>query len=148
MSNSASLFFVVLAFKTKAKTTSFNINQSKKNRLGLIRVLPGSPGPGSTGFHRANSQAGFCLHPDRSQARVGWVPGRPAGPVRVLKHWQKPKPNRLISVRFGYFILKTKNYIVFWVFFVISNGFGFSLAWFFRFGLAWFFGSVQFFNFR
>jgi hypothetical protein len=39
------------------------------------------------GFCRANSQAGFCLHPDRSQARVGRVPGRPAGPVRVLKHW-------------------------------------------------------------
>jgi len=34
----------------------------------------------STGFSRANSRAGFCLHPNRSQARVGQVPGRPAGP--------------------------------------------------------------------
>ena len=31
--------------------------------------------PGSTGFRRANSQAGFCLDPDRSHARVGRVPG-------------------------------------------------------------------------
>jgi hypothetical protein len=37
-------------------------------------------------------------------------------------------------VQFSYFILKTKNYIVFfWFFFVISNGFGFGLTWFFRF---------------
>jgi len=51
MPNSASLFFVVLASKTKAKTTSFNINQAKKNRPGLTRVRPGGPGgpgPGST----------------------------------------------------------------------------------------------------
>jgi hypothetical protein len=61
---------------------------------------------------------------------------------------QKPKSNRLVSVwfdsvsvRFGYFILKTKNYIVFWVFFVISKGFGFGLARFFiNFSLVWFFG--------
>ena len=92
MPNSVSLFFVVLTFKTKAKTTSFNINQSKKKidwvSSGFYRVarVPGQPG-GSTGFHRANSRAGFCLHPDRSQVRVGLVPGRPAGPVRVLKHW-------------------------------------------------------------
>ena len=51
---------------------------SNRFRLGL---------PGSTGFHWANSQAGFYLHPDRSQARVGWVPDRPVGPVRVLKLW-------------------------------------------------------------
>jgi len=57
----------------------------KKNWPGLTRVWPGGPGPGSTGFSRANSRAGFCLHPDRSQARVSRVPGRPAGPVRVLK---------------------------------------------------------------
>jgi hypothetical protein len=57
----------------------------KKKRPGLRRVWPGGPGPGSTGFHRANSQAGFCLHQDRSQARVGRVSGRPAGPVQVLK---------------------------------------------------------------
>jgi hypothetical protein len=47
------------------------------------------PGPGSTGFRQANSQAGFYLHPDRSQARVGRVPDRPAEPVRVLKLWFK-----------------------------------------------------------
>ena len=46
--------------------------------------VPGRPA-GSTGFHRANSQAGFCLYPDRSQAQVGRVPGQPAGPVRILK---------------------------------------------------------------
>jgi hypothetical protein len=45
----------------------------------------GGPGPGSTGFRLANSQAGFCLHRYRSQARVGRVPSRPARPVRVLK---------------------------------------------------------------
>jgi hypothetical protein len=45
---------------------------------------------------------------------------------------QKPKPKRLVSVRFDYFIFKTKNYIIFWVFvFVISNGFGCGLARFF-----------------
>jgi hypothetical protein len=70
----------------------------KKNRPGLTRVWPGGSGPGSTrrvdrvspghpagstGFYRANSQAGFYLHPDRSQARVA---GQPAGPVRVSKH--------------------------------------------------------------
>jgi len=57
---------------------------------GFDRVdrVPGRPA-GLTGFLRANSQAGFCLHPDRSQARVGRVPGRPAGPVRVLKHCLK-----------------------------------------------------------
>jgi len=53
----------------------------------LIGSHPGLTG--STGFSLANSRAGFCLHPDRSQARVGRVPGRPAGPVRVLKHWVK-----------------------------------------------------------
>jgi hypothetical protein len=62
---------------------------NKKNKIdrvspGFDRV-PGRP-TGSTGFRVANSRAGFCLHPDRSQVRVGRVPGRPAGPVRVLKH--------------------------------------------------------------
>jgi hypothetical protein len=63
--------------------------REKSDRVspGFDRVdrFPGRPG-GSTGFPRANSQAGFSLHPDRSQARVGRVTGRPAGPVRVLKH--------------------------------------------------------------
>ena len=40
---------------------------------------------GSTGFRRANSQAGFYLDPERSQARVDRVPGRPARLVRVSK---------------------------------------------------------------
>ena len=44
------------------------------------------PGSWSTGSDRANSQAGFGLHPDRSHAGVGQVPGRPVGPIRVLKH--------------------------------------------------------------
>jgi hypothetical protein len=35
------------------------------------------------------------------------------------------------SVQFGYFIFKTKNYIIFWVFFVISKGFGCGLTRFF-----------------
>ena len=45
---------------------------------GFDRVdrVPGRPA-GPIGFCRVNSQTGFCLHPDRSQARVG--------PVRVLK---------------------------------------------------------------
>ena len=52
---------------------------------GLDRVdrVTGRPA-GSTRFHRANSQAGFYLHPDQSQTRVA---GRRAGPVRVSKHW-------------------------------------------------------------
>ena len=56
-------------------------------RSGLSRVYPGRPGSGSTEFLRANSQAGFYLDPDRFQARVGRVPGQPAGPVRVSKLW-------------------------------------------------------------
>ena len=51
---------------------------------------PGGPGPGSTRrvdrVSPGQLPSRFCLHPDRSQARVGRVPGRPAGPVRVLKH--------------------------------------------------------------
>jgi hypothetical protein len=43
--------------------------------------VPGRPA-GSTGFSRANSRAGFCLHPGR-------VPGRPARLVRVLKLYSK-----------------------------------------------------------
>jgi len=39
----------------------------------------------STGFCRVNSPPGFYLDPDWSQARVGRVPGRPAGPVRISK---------------------------------------------------------------
>jgi hypothetical protein len=66
-------------------------NKKKIDRVspGFDRVdrVPGRLGPGSTGFRWVNSRAGFCLHPDRSQARVGRVPGRPVGPVRVLKHW-------------------------------------------------------------
>jgi hypothetical protein len=54
-----------------------------KNRLGLSRVYPGRPA-GWTGFRRANSQAGFCLDLDRSHARVGQVPGRPAGLFQEL----------------------------------------------------------------
>jgi len=62
------------------KTTSFNDSENKKK---IDRV---SPGFGRVDrVSRANSRAGFCLNPDRSQARVGRVPGRPAGPVRVLK---------------------------------------------------------------
>jgi len=57
---------------------------------GFTRVawVPGRPA-WSTGFFRANFQAGFYLDPDRSQARVGRVPGRPAGPVQVSKLWLK-----------------------------------------------------------
>jgi len=79
-------FLAFWPFK-RPKRRRFIIGNIKKNWPGLTRVWPGGTGPGSTGFSRANSQAGFCLHPDRSQARVGRVPGRPAGPVQVLKHW-------------------------------------------------------------
>jgi hypothetical protein len=73
--------------KSSPKRRRLTSIKYKKKRPGLRRVWPGGPGPGSTGFHQANSQAGFCLHPDRSHAQVGRVPGRPAGPVRVLKLW-------------------------------------------------------------
>jgi len=52
---------------------------------GFTRV-PGQPS-GLTRFFQANFQAGFYLDPDRSQAWVGRVPGRPAGPVWVSKLW-------------------------------------------------------------
>jgi hypothetical protein len=74
--------------------------REKSDRVspGFDRVdrFQGRPG-GSTGFPRANSQAGFSLHPDRSQAGVSRVPGRPAEPVRVLKHWRERRP--LVGVR-------------------------------------------------
>jgi hypothetical protein len=60
----------------------------------------------------------------------------------ILEQKQKPNWLVLVSIRFDYFILKTKNYIVFWGFFVISNGFDFDLAWFFLFGFLLI--SVQF----
>ena len=62
---------------------------------GLALVCPGRPFSGSTGFRLANSLAGFYLDPDRSQTRVGRVPGQLAGPVRVLKLW----PNLLLRSR-------------------------------------------------
>jgi hypothetical protein len=60
----------------------------------------------------------------------------------ILKNqnWTEIESNRPVSIRFGYFILKTKNYIVFWFFFC-----NFQLVWFrfssvfFGFGLVWFF---------
>ena len=36
------------------------------------------------------SHQGFCLHTNRSQARVDRVPSRPVGPIRVLKFWSTP----------------------------------------------------------
>jgi len=68
----------------KAKTTLFYMCVKTGSQLGL---------PGSTGFRRVNSPPGFYLDPDRSQARVGRVPGRPAGPVRVSKLWFDPTPS-------------------------------------------------------
>jgi len=59
---------------------------------GNKKKLTGWTGP------RVNSRAGFCLHPDRSQARVGRVPGRPAGPVRVLKHCFYPSLYTIIII--------------------------------------------------
>ena len=63
----------------------------------------------------------------------------------ILKNqnWTEIESNRPVSIRFGYFILKTKNYIVFgFFFFVISNWFGFGLARFFSV-LVWFGFSVS-----
>jgi hypothetical protein len=82
------------------------IKKTRRVSAGFTRVarVPGRPA-GSTGFHRANSRAGFCLHPDRSQARVGRVPGRPAGPVRVLKHWNEGKT--IHKSNFGSFQIRT-----------------------------------------
>jgi hypothetical protein len=57
--------------------------KKKKKKPGLVRVRPGHPGSGSTGFGRAVSTAGLLLNPDRSSHRVDRVPGRPAEPGRV-----------------------------------------------------------------
>jgi hypothetical protein len=46
-------------------SSSFDVFVYKKKETGSQPGLPGS-----TGFHRANSQMGFCLNSDRSQARV------------------------------------------------------------------------------
>jgi hypothetical protein len=64
-------------------TNSWYNIQRVSSRFARVMGRPA----GSTRFHRANSQVGFYLHPDRSRSQVGRVPGRPAGPVRVLKLW-------------------------------------------------------------
>jgi hypothetical protein len=50
--------------------------KTKRDRVsgGFHRVawVPGRPA-GSTGFHRVNVQAGFCLYPDRFHAQIGRV---------------------------------------------------------------------------
>jgi len=76
--------------KWETKTTSFRIHVYIKKKAGFTQVarVPSRPA-GSTGFHRANSPTGFFLDPDRSQAQVGRVSGRPARLVRVLKLWQQ-----------------------------------------------------------
>jgi hypothetical protein len=76
--------------KWETKTTSFRIHVYIKKEAGFTQVarVPSRPA-GSTGFYRANSPTGFYLDPDRSQARVGRVSGRPARLVRVLKLWQQ-----------------------------------------------------------
>jgi len=77
--------------KRRRLTSSSIKKKIDRVSAGFDRVarVPGWPA-GSTGFHRANSQAGFCLHPDRFHAWVGRVSDRPTGPVRVLKHCFKP----------------------------------------------------------
>jgi hypothetical protein len=69
------------------KTTSFNDSENKKKLTGSHPGLAGWTGSRVDRVSRANSRVGFCLNPDRSQARVGQVPGRPAGPVQILKLW-------------------------------------------------------------
>ena len=67
--------------------------------------------------------------------KTNWNQFKPIGFDSVILE-QKPKSNRLVSVRFGYFILKIKKYIFLGFFFVISNGFGFDLARFFWFSFS------------
>jgi len=71
--------------------------------------------------------------------------------------YQKLKPNRLVLVlfglvRFGYFILKIKNYIFFLDFFGLSDGFQFLFGSVFQFSLIYFelnrFGLVEVFQLR
>jgi len=57
--------------------------------------------------------------------------------------YKKLKPNQPVlvlfsSVQFDYFILKIKNYIVFWAFFGLSDGFRFQFGLVFQFGLIYF----------
>jgi len=92
------------------KMTSFNDSENNKNKWsGLIRVWPGGSGPR---FSRANSRAGFCLNPDQSQARAGWVSGRPARPVRVLKLWYQYKKlfNYIKLIKKNIFSMLLKKY--------------------------------------
>jgi hypothetical protein len=55
----------------RRRLTSISKKKIDQVSAGFDRVarVPGRPA-GSIGFHRANSRASFCLHPDRSQARV------------------------------------------------------------------------------
>jgi len=69
-----------------SKETTSRRREKKRMKIspGLSRVCPGRPGLGSG---RANSQPVFCLDPARPQTWIGRVPGQPAEPGRVLKHW-------------------------------------------------------------
>jgi len=74
----ASFFFTLQSsafwhFKMPKRRRLMTVNIKKFDRVSprfdRVDRVPGRPA-GSTGFLQANSQAGFCLHPDRSQARV------------------------------------------------------------------------------
>jgi len=56
-----------------------------KKEGGVAQVDRVSLGQLPDGFLLRPGRAGFYLDPDQSQARVGRVPGRPAGPIRVSK---------------------------------------------------------------
>jgi hypothetical protein len=89
------LLFDILSLVYEKNVEIGNENPKRRGFTSIYikkkeREVGSQPGlPGSTRrvdrVLSGHSPAGFYLDPDRSWARVGQVPSRPAGPVRVSK---------------------------------------------------------------